>query len=165
MAPRFRLKKILRIICIFSKKRRERDHRKLGKELDLFSIADEAGPGLVIWHPKGAMLRYLIEEFERTEHLKRGYQMVVGPQILKTGTLGKIRTFRQLSRQHVFHQCGRDRLRHQANELPCSHGDIQIQDPVLSGSSAAIFRTWHCSSPRKERRAARIAESQTVHSG
>ncbi|MBI5569548.1 MAG: threonine--tRNA ligase [Desulfomonile tiedjei] len=62
---------------------KKRDHRKLGKELDLFSIVDEAGPGLVIWHPKGAMLRYLVEEFERQEHLKRGYQMVVGPQILK----------------------------------------------------------------------------------
>lgn len=62
---------------------KKRDHRKLGKELDLFSIVDEAGPGLVIWHPKGAMLRYLVEEFERTEHLKRGYQMVVGPQLLK----------------------------------------------------------------------------------
>ncbi len=62
---------------------KKRDHRKLGKVLDLFSILDEAGPGLVIWHPKGAMLRYLVEEFERTEHLKRGYQMVVGPQLLK----------------------------------------------------------------------------------
>lgn len=62
---------------------KKRDHRKLGRELDLFSIVDEAGPGLVIWHPKGAMLRYLIEEFERTEHIKRGYQMVVGPTILK----------------------------------------------------------------------------------
>ncbi len=46
-------------------------------------MVEEAGPGLVIWHPKGAMLRYLIEEFERKEHLRRGYQMVVGPQILK----------------------------------------------------------------------------------
>ncbi len=62
---------------------KKRDHRKLGKELDLFSIVDDAGPGLVIWHPKGAMLRYLVEEFERSEHIKRGYQMVVGPQILK----------------------------------------------------------------------------------
>jgi threonyl-tRNA synthetase len=62
---------------------KKRDHRKLGKELDLFSISDEAGPGLVIWHPNGAMLRYIIEEFERREHLKRGYQMVVGPQLLK----------------------------------------------------------------------------------
>lgn len=61
----------------------KRDHRKLGRELDLFSIHEEIGPGLVVWHPKGAMLRYLIEEFERQEHLKRGYLMVVGPQILK----------------------------------------------------------------------------------
>jgi threonyl-tRNA synthetase len=62
---------------------KKRDHRKLGKALDLFSIVDEVGPGLVIWHPKGALLRYLVEEFERNEHMKRGYQMVVGPQILK----------------------------------------------------------------------------------
>ncbi|MGO9120864.1 MAG: threonine--tRNA ligase [Desulfomonilaceae bacterium] len=67
----------------FLEEAKRRDHRKLGKELDLFSISDEAGPGLIIWHPKGAMLRYLIEEFERIEHLKRGYQMVVGPQVLK----------------------------------------------------------------------------------
>jgi threonyl-tRNA synthetase len=62
---------------------KKRDHRKLGKELDLFSILDEAGPGMVIWHPKGALLRYLVEDFERKEHLKRGYELVVGPQILK----------------------------------------------------------------------------------
>ncbi|AEA33272.1 threonine--tRNA ligase [Hippea maritima] len=63
---------------------KKRDHRKLGKQLDLFSINDEVGPGLIIWHPKGAMLRYLIEEFERKEHLKRGYEFVKGPEILRT---------------------------------------------------------------------------------
>ena len=63
---------------------RRRDHRKLGKELDLFSFSDEVGAGLVIWHPKGAMLRTVLEDFERKEHLKRGYDIVVGPQILKT---------------------------------------------------------------------------------
>ena len=63
---------------------RRRDHRKLGRELDLFSINDEAGAGLVIYHPKGALLRMLLEDFEKREHLKRGYQLVVGPQILKT---------------------------------------------------------------------------------
>jgi len=62
---------------------KRRDHRRLGRELGLFSIEDEAGPGLVIYHPKGAILRSLIEDFERREHLKRGYQMVMGPQILK----------------------------------------------------------------------------------
>ena len=62
---------------------RKRDHRRLGKELDLFQLSDEAGPGLVIFHPKGMLLRTLIEEWERKEHLKRGYDMVMGPQILK----------------------------------------------------------------------------------
>ena len=62
---------------------RKRDHRKLGKELDLFSIHEEAGPGLVIYHPKGAMLRMVLEDFEKKEHLKRGYQIVIGPQLLR----------------------------------------------------------------------------------
>ena len=62
---------------------RRRDHRKLGRELDLFSINEEAGAGLVLYHPKGALLRMLLEDFEKREHLKRGYQLVIGPQILK----------------------------------------------------------------------------------
>lgn len=62
---------------------RKRDHRKLGRELDLFSLQDEAGPGLVIYHPKGAMLRTILEDFEKKEHLKRGYQIVIGPQLLR----------------------------------------------------------------------------------
>ncbi len=63
---------------------KKRDHRKLGKEMDLFSFSEDSGAGLVLWHPKGAMLRSIIEDFERKEHLKRGYELVVGPQILKT---------------------------------------------------------------------------------
>jgi len=63
---------------------RRRDHRRLGRELDLFSIHDEVGPGLVIYHPKGAMLRTILEDFEKREHLKRGYEIVIGPQILKS---------------------------------------------------------------------------------
>ncbi len=62
---------------------RRRDHRKLGRELDLFSINEEAGAGLVLYHPKGALLRTILEDFEKREHLKRGYQLVIGPQILK----------------------------------------------------------------------------------
>jgi threonyl-tRNA synthetase len=62
---------------------RKRDHRKLGRELDLFSLSEEAGPGLVIYHPKGAMLRTILEDFEKKEHLKRGYQIVIGPQLLR----------------------------------------------------------------------------------
>ncbi len=62
---------------------KKRDHRRLGKELDLFQMNDEAGPGLIIFHPKGALLRTIIEDWEKREHLKRGYDIVMGPQILK----------------------------------------------------------------------------------
>ncbi|MDD2540309.1 MAG: threonine--tRNA ligase [Desulfuromonadaceae bacterium] len=63
---------------------KRRDHRKIGRELDLFSFSDEVGAGFPIWHPKGAMLRTILEDFERKEHLKRDYDIVVGPQILKS---------------------------------------------------------------------------------
>ena len=62
-----------------------RDHRKLGKELDLFSIHEEAGPGLVHWHPKGAVIRRVIEDFWKDEHVKRGYDIVYTPHIAKVG--------------------------------------------------------------------------------
>jgi threonyl-tRNA synthetase len=62
---------------------KKRDHRRLGRELDLFSISDEVGAGLVIYHPKGALLRHILEDFEKKEHLRRGYEFVIGPQILK----------------------------------------------------------------------------------
>jgi len=60
-----------------------RDHRRLGKQLDLFSFHEEAGAGLVYWHPKGAMVRKIIEDFWRDQHLKGGYQFVYTPHIGK----------------------------------------------------------------------------------
>ncbi|MDP3115440.1 MAG: threonine--tRNA ligase [Candidatus Cloacimonadaceae bacterium] len=59
----------------------KRDHRKLGKDLDLFSINDEVGPGLVLWHPNGAMIRHLIESYWKEEHLRRGYKLVYSPHV------------------------------------------------------------------------------------
>ena len=61
----------------------KRDHRKLGKELDLFSLHEEAGPGLVHWHPKGATVRRIIEDFWKKEHMKRGYDVIYTPHIAK----------------------------------------------------------------------------------
>ncbi|NLN77326.1 MAG: threonine--tRNA ligase [Armatimonadetes bacterium] len=61
----------------------KRDHRKLGRELDLFSLQEAAGPGLVFWHPKGALIRTLIEDHWRAEHLKNGYELVVTPHIAR----------------------------------------------------------------------------------
>lgn len=62
---------------------RKRDHRRLGKELDLFSIQDEAGPGLVFWHPKGGIIRKEIEDFLRAELLRQGYQLVYTPHVAR----------------------------------------------------------------------------------
>jgi len=61
----------------------KRDHRRLGRDLDLFSLPEQLGGGLVLWHPKGALMRYLIEEFWRKEHLKRGYEFVYTPHIAR----------------------------------------------------------------------------------
>jgi len=61
----------------------KRDHRRLGKELDLFSIHEEIGPGLICWHPKGALIRQIIEDFWKEEHIKRGYDIVYTPHIAK----------------------------------------------------------------------------------
>jgi threonyl-tRNA synthetase len=61
----------------------KRDHRKLGRELDLFSIHEEIGPGLICWHPKGALVRQIIEDFWKAEHSKRGYDIVYTPHIAK----------------------------------------------------------------------------------
>ncbi|HMQ10892.1 MAG TPA: threonine--tRNA ligase [Oligoflexia bacterium] len=63
---------------------KRRDHRKLGKELDLFSVSDEVGPGLILWHPKGALLRHLVEEFWKQQHLQNGYDFAYTPHIAKS---------------------------------------------------------------------------------
>ena len=59
----------------------KRDHRKLGTELDLFGFSDSVGPGLVLWHPKGALIRHLMETFWKEEHYKNGYQLLYTPHI------------------------------------------------------------------------------------
>jgi threonine--tRNA ligase len=59
----------------------KRDHRKLGVELDLFSFSDNVGPGLVLWHPKGAFIRHTFETFWKEEHYKNGYELLYTPHI------------------------------------------------------------------------------------
>jgi threonyl-tRNA synthetase len=60
---------------------KRRDHRRLGKELDLFSVSDEVGGGLILWHPKGAMIRGIVEAFTREAHLQNGYDWVYTPHV------------------------------------------------------------------------------------
>jgi threonyl-tRNA synthetase len=59
----------------------KRDHRVLGQKLDLFSIDEEVGPGLILWHPKGAILRQIIEDYWIKEHLKNGYEIIRSPHV------------------------------------------------------------------------------------
>jgi threonyl-tRNA synthetase len=77
----------------------KRDHRKIGRELDLFSLHEQqAGPGLVYWHPKGASIRRTIEDFWKDEHLRRGYELVITPHIAKSdlwNTSGHYSFFRE----------------------------------------------------------------------
>ena len=75
-----------------------RDHRRLGRELDLFSVSEEIGAGLILWHPNGAMVRYLVEQFEQQEQLRRGYQLVYTPHIASEKiyqTSGHLETYKE----------------------------------------------------------------------
>jgi threonyl-tRNA synthetase len=60
---------------------KKRDHRKLGVELDLFSMSDSVGPGLVLWHPKGAFIRHTFESYWKDEHYKNGYELMYSPHV------------------------------------------------------------------------------------
>jgi threonyl-tRNA synthetase len=63
----------------------KRDHRRLGRELDLFSVQDDVGPGLIHWHPKGARIRAIVEDFWRREHFRGGYDLLYSPHIGRSG--------------------------------------------------------------------------------
>ena len=75
--------KELRVYLKRLEEAKKRDHRKLGKELDLFSVSDDIGPGLILWHPKGSRIRCLMEDFWKAEHFANGYEMVHSPHAAK----------------------------------------------------------------------------------
>ncbi len=79
----------------------KRDHRRLGKALDLFDVKDEAGGGLVFWHPKGAIVREQMEQYLKAEYRKRGYQLVFTPHIAKA-ELWKTSGHLTYYRDHMF---------------------------------------------------------------
>lgn len=80
----FETKKDLDDYLNFLEEAKKRDHRRLGRELGYFIMSDEIGAGLVLYQPKGAMLRTIIEDYIKREHIRRGYQIVIGPHILKS---------------------------------------------------------------------------------
>jgi len=77
-------KKMLEDYLFFIEEAKKRDHRKLGKELDLYSIHEDAGAGLIYWHPKGSRIRHEIESFWKDAHFDNGYDLLYTPHIGKS---------------------------------------------------------------------------------
>ncbi|KAG2433186.1 hypothetical protein HYH02_012728 [Chlamydomonas schloesseri] len=96
----------------------KRDHRKLGAELNLFSIQESSGGGLVYWHPPGAMVRHLIETFWKELHLQRGYQLVYSPHIAKAD-LWKTSGHLDFYRENMYEQMQVEDETYQLRPMNC----------------------------------------------
>jgi len=95
-----------------------RDHRKIGKELDLFSTHEEFGPGLVYWHPKGGVVRKEMEDFWRNEHIKHGYDLVFSPHIAKID-LWNTSGHTGFYRDSMFDTMDIDKMQYQLKPMNC----------------------------------------------
>lgn len=96
----------------------KRDHRKLGRELELFSWQDEVGPGLALWHPKGAMVRKTLEDLSREMHLERGYEPVFTPHLGKS-TLWEVSGHLGFYRENMFPALEMDAAEYIAKPMNC----------------------------------------------
>jgi threonyl-tRNA synthetase len=108
---------------------KRRDHRRLGPELDLFSIQDEAGPGLIFWHPKGGLVRKLMEDWLRNELLARGYDLVYTPHIMRLD-LWKTSGHANFYRDNMFGAVEVDKADYQLKPMNCP-GHILIYKSKL----------------------------------
>ncbi|MCH7533018.1 MAG: threonine--tRNA ligase [Gemmatimonadetes bacterium] len=99
---------------------KKRDHRVLGKELDLFSIQEVVGQGLVLWHPKGAIIRHTIEEFLKTTLLRHGYDLVYTPQIASE-ELYKISGHLEVFEENMFPAMDDEGTRFRMKPMNCPH--------------------------------------------
>jgi threonyl-tRNA synthetase len=97
---------------------KRRDHRKLGTELDLFSIQDEAGPGLIFWHPKGAIIRRQMEDWLRENLLARGYDLVFTPHIMDLN-LWKTSGHANFYRENMFGPIEVEKAEYQLKPMNC----------------------------------------------
>jgi threonyl-tRNA synthetase len=126
---------------------KRRDHRKLGQELDLFSIQELAGPGLIFFHPKGGMVRKLIEDWMRDQYLKRGYSLVYTPHIVRS-ELFKVSGHANFYGQNMFAPMKLDDAEYQPKPMNCP-GHILIyankqrsyrELPVRLGELGTVYR-------------------------
>jgi threonyl-tRNA synthetase len=126
---------------------KRRDHRKVGKELDLISIQDEIGPGLVLWHPKGATIRLLIENFWREQHIKDGYELVYSPHVARLD-LWKTSGHLDYYRENMFAGMKLEGSEYQLKPMNCpyhimiykSHLRSYRDLPVRYGELGTVYR-------------------------
>jgi len=97
---------------------KRRDHRRLGQELDLFSIQEDAGPGLIFWHPKGGLVRKLMEDWLRDELLRRGYDLVYTPHIMRLD-LWKTSGHTDFYRENMFGAVEVEKADYQLKPMNC----------------------------------------------
>lgn len=97
---------------------KKRDHRRLSKQLKLFEISEEVGPGLIIWLPNGAIIRKVIEDFWKDEHLKAGYQLLYTPHIAKLDLWGKSGHL-DFYRENMFSSMQIDEIAYQLKPMNC----------------------------------------------
>ncbi|MBI4057204.1 MAG: threonine--tRNA ligase [Elusimicrobia bacterium] len=97
---------------------KKRDHRKLGTELDLFSIQEEAGPGLIFWHPKGGLVRRMIEDWLRDQLAKRGYDFVFTPHVMRLD-LWETSGHTNFYAQNMFSPIEIEKVKYQLKPMNC----------------------------------------------
>lgn len=126
---------------------KRRDHRKLGKELDLITIQDEIGPGLVLWHPKGSLIRLLIENFWREQHIKGGYDLVYSPHVARLD-LWKTSGHVDYYRENMFASMKLEGSEYQLKPMNCpfhimiykSHMRSYRDLPIRYGELGTVYR-------------------------
>ncbi|XP_028799242.1 threonine--tRNA ligase, chloroplastic/mitochondrial 2 isoform X2 [Neltuma alba] len=104
----------------FKEEAKRRDHRRLGQDLDLFSIQDEAGGGLVFWHPKGAIVRHIIEDLWKRVHMERGYDLLYTPHVAKAD-LWKISGHLDFYKENMYDQMNIEEELYQLRPMNCPY--------------------------------------------
>jgi threonyl-tRNA synthetase len=126
---------------------KKRDHRKLGQELDLFSIQEQAGPGLIFFHPKGGRIRKIIEDWMRDQYLKRGYSLVYTPHIMRR-ELWKTSGHANFYAENMFTPMELDDAEYQLKPMNCPGHILIYADklrsyrdlPVRLGELGTVYR-------------------------
>ncbi len=126
---------------------KKRDHRVIGKQLDLFSIQDIAGPGLIFWHPKGGIMRKEMEDWLREEYLKRGYSLVYTPHVMRVD-LWKVSGHEGYYAQNMFTPMELDDADYRIKPMNCPGHILIYKDtlrsyrdlPVRLGELGTVYR-------------------------